>query len=114
VTVQTAVCHVKSRVGAGAKKIFASAAPQNQKVAQKNKEKRVKRALLFCFSFIEKRGKLQVSLSFVSLSQRENYFISAVSFSVSLFSKREKCLVFSFLFLFLQKRNNFQLFFIKE
>jgi hypothetical protein len=45
VTVQTAVSHVKSRVGAGAKKIFASAAPQNQKVAQKkykefDKEKR--------------------------------------------------------------------------
>jgi hypothetical protein len=35
VTVQTAVSHVKSRVGAGAKKIFASAAPKNQKVAQK-------------------------------------------------------------------------------
>jgi hypothetical protein len=45
VTVQTAVSYVKSRVGAGAKKIFASAAPKNQKVAQKNckefdKEKR--------------------------------------------------------------------------
>jgi hypothetical protein len=42
VAVQTAVCHVKSRVGAGAKKIFASAAPKNQKVAQKNKKKEIK------------------------------------------------------------------------
>jgi hypothetical protein len=43
VTVETAVCHVKSRVGAGAKKIFASAAPQNQKVAQKNVKSLIKR-----------------------------------------------------------------------
>ncbi|MDR2709431.1 MAG: hypothetical protein LBC07_05615, partial [Elusimicrobiota bacterium] len=51
VTEQTAVSHVKSRVGAGAKKIFASAAPQNQKVAQnKNKEISLK-SVNFLFLF---------------------------------------------------------------
>jgi hypothetical protein len=42
VTVQTAVCHLKSRIGAGAKKIFASAAPKKQKVAQKNVKSLIK------------------------------------------------------------------------
>ncbi|MDR2708915.1 MAG: hypothetical protein LBC07_02960 [Elusimicrobiota bacterium] len=67
VTVQTVVSHVKSRVGAGAKKIFASAASQNQKVAQnKNKEISLK-SVNILFLFIEKRIKLHVPLEvFVS------------------------------------------------
>ncbi|MDR2709078.1 MAG: hypothetical protein LBC07_03800, partial [Elusimicrobiota bacterium] len=72
---QTAVSHLKSRVGAGAKKIFASAAPQNQKVAQKNIKSLIKRKDVMNFprenEFLKKFS--------VSLSQRE--IISALFFT---------------------------------